>query len=165
MAWDLKAVTRRPTYTFKLGAALTIGGIVVNRNSEPVMDAALNFWRYWAALSPMTRGTQADFSTRTVSTDAGGMWQLSVADGIAQECGFGIKHPDYVSTNITFRGDEETEKNNCAPAHSRIVLSAGVDIASRVLDGAEIRLPTPRSGMSGGIQAIRRKPLLIRPEI
>jgi hypothetical protein len=139
MAWDLKAGDQVPsTYTFKLRAAVTIGGIVVNRSSEPVMDATLNFWRYWSGgTRPDDKGEQADFSTRTVSTDSGGMWQLkAVPTELLGNIGFGIKHPDYVYTNMTFRGDEETEKQLRAGTF-KIVLSAGVNVAGRVLDESE----------------------------
>lgn len=138
MAWDLKAGEQVPaTYTFKLGDAVTIGGIVVNQNSEPVIDAKLTFWRYWSGQRPDAKGEQADFSNRTVSTDPGGMWQLkAVPVELLGQIGFGLKHPDYPATNMTFRGNEETEKQ-LRSGTFKIVLSAGMNVAGRVLDEAE----------------------------
>lgn len=139
MAWDLKAGAPMPaSYTFKLGEAITIGGIVVNQNSEPVMNAKLTFWRYWSGGGrPDAKGEQPDFSNRTVTTDPGGIWQLkAVPSELLAQIGFGVKHPDYPATNMTFRGDEETEKQ-LRDGTFKIVLAAGMNVAGRVLDESE----------------------------
>jgi hypothetical protein len=139
MAWDIQAGNQVPsTYTFKLDQAVTIGGIVVNNNSDPVIDATLTFWRYWSGGDrPDAKGEQPDFSNRSVNTDAGGIWQLKgVPVELLGHIGFGLKHPDYPSTNMTFHGDDATEQQLRAGTF-KIVLGAGMNVAGRVLDGAE----------------------------
>src|SRR6185436_9419125 len=65
------------------------------------------------------------------------MWQLKgVSVELFGKIGFGLKHPDYPATNITFHGDEDTEKQLRAGTF-KIVLSAGMSVAGRVLDEAE----------------------------
>ena len=139
MSWDIKGGDQVPaTYKFKLDEAVTIGGLVVNRSSEAVPDAKLNFWRYWSGGDrPDAKGEQPDFSNRTITTDSSGMWQLkAVPPGLLAHIGFKLTHSDYVTTNMTFHGDEETEKLLRAGTF-KMVLVSGITVAGRVLDESD----------------------------
>ena len=160
MAWDVKAGEQVPaTYTFKLDEAVTIGGVVVTKSSEPVMDAKLTFYRYWSGGErPDAKGEQPDFSTRSATTDAGGTWQLKgVPADLLSHIGFGLKHADYPATNMSFHGDEEIEKQLRAGTF-KLVLLAGMNVVGRVVDEGEtpIANATVWSGMR--YRATGRKP-------
>jgi protocatechuate 3,4-dioxygenase beta subunit len=137
MSWEIKGRDEVPaTFKFKLEEAITIGGVVVNRNSEPVPDAKLAFWRYWSGGErPDTKGEQPDFSNRTVTTDSSGRWQLkSVPPGLLANIGFRLTHADYPTTNMTFRGDEESQLR---AGTFKLVLDAGISVTGRVLDESD----------------------------
>jgi hypothetical protein len=139
MAWDIQGGDTVPaTYTFKLAEAVTIGGLVVNKNSEPVPEASLRFFRYWSGGErPDAKGEQPEFSTRTVTTDAAGAWQLKgVPAELLAHIGFQLTHADYPATNMTFRGDDEIEKQLRAGTF-KTVLASGLIVAGRVLDQAD----------------------------
>src|SRR5262249_49713459 len=87
MAWDLKAGDQVPaTYTFKLGGALTIGGVVVNRSSQPGMDATLNVWRYWSGRD--RQGFQAGAAvTGRIPKASRRISQLALSVPIPAACG------------------------------------------------------------------------------
>jgi hypothetical protein len=139
MSWDIKGGDEVPaTYKFKLDEAVTIGGLVVNRSSEPVPDAKLSFWRYWSGGErPDAKGEQPDFSNRTVTTDSSGMWQLkAVPPGLLAHIGFQLTHSEYLATNMTFHGDEETEKQLRAGTF-KLVLDSGISVTGRVLNESD----------------------------
>jgi protocatechuate 3,4-dioxygenase beta subunit len=136
MSWDIQGGDEVPaTYKFKLDEAVTIGGIVVDKSSEPIPDAKLSFWRYWdGGERPNAKGEQPDFSNRTVTTDGFGTWQMkAMPSELLAHIGFQLTHPDYLATNMTFRGDEETEKQLRAGTF-KLVLVAGTSVTGRVLD-------------------------------
>ena len=81
-----------------------------------------------------------------MSTDAGGMWQLkAVPTEMLAHIGCGIKHPDYPATNITFRGDEQTEKQLRAGTF-KIVLAAGMTVVIQ----PNVITPDERAGVQTG---------------
>src|SRR5262249_32343979 len=76
----------------------------------------------------------SDFQNRTTTTDSSGAWQLkAVPPELMSHIGFQLTHPDYLSTNMTFHGDDETEKQLRAGTF-KVVLRSGISVTGRVLD-------------------------------
>ena len=136
MAWDLKAGDVIPaTYTLKLTGAVTIGGTVVDESDVPIADAKISLYRFWSGGEEMNKkGEQADYPSKTVSTDASGQWQ---AKGLPVELldhiMFEVKHTDFMSTNITV-GANDTIESQLRAGMLKIILQRGLDVHGLVTD-------------------------------
>jgi hypothetical protein len=138
--WDVKSGDTIPaTYTLKLGAEVTIGGNVVDTNDNPISGAELSIYRFWTGNdgNPNRKGEQASFSTQNQTTDAQGHWQArGLPSELLDHIGFGVKHPDFIGTNITVGANSTAEKQLRDGTH-RIVLQRGLEVLGRVLDQSE----------------------------
>jgi len=136
MAWDLKAGdVIAATYTLKLSGAVTIGGTVVDESDVPIADAKISLYRFWSGGEEMNKkGEQADYPSKTVSTDASGQW---LAKGLPVELldhiMFEVKHPDFMSTNITV-GANDTIESQLRAGTLKIILQRGLDVHGLVTD-------------------------------
>jgi protocatechuate 3,4-dioxygenase beta subunit len=138
--WDVKSGDTIPAnYTLKLAAEVTIGGTVVDTAENPVSGAEISLYRFWSGNDgdPNKKGEQPSFSNQKQTTDLQGRWQ---ARGLPRELldhiGFGVKHPDFVGTNITVGANATTEKQLRDGTH-RIVLQRGLEVFGRVLDQSD----------------------------
>jgi len=140
MAWDLTAGDVMPTaYTLKLGAGVSIGGIVVDEAEQPVANVKLDFYRFWSGDddSPNKAGNQADFQTKSASTDATGHWRLrGIPKELLDNIGFNLSHPDFVGTNFNVRSSPGDEAKFLDGTH-KIVLRRGLIIKGFVLDAED----------------------------
>ena len=138
--WDLKSGDTIPaSYTLKLSAEVTIGGIVIDTAENPISGAEISLYRFWTGNDgdPNKKGEQPSFSNQKQTTDAQGRWQarglpLELLDHI----GFGVKHPDFVGTNFTVGANATTEKQLRDRTH-RTVLQRGLEVFGRVLDQSD----------------------------
>ena len=141
MLWDLKAGDTVPAgYTLKLAPEIIIGGTVVDNQEAPIAGATISLYRFWTGNdgSPDKKGEQPSFSNQEQTTDDQGRWQ---AKGLPAELldhiGFDVKHPDFVSTNVTVGADSTVEKQLRDGTH-KIVLQRGLEVRGRVLDGNDL---------------------------
>jgi protocatechuate 3,4-dioxygenase beta subunit len=138
--WDVKSGDSIPaSYTLKLGAEVTISGIVVETNDNPISGAEISLYRFWTGNdgNPNKKGEQASFSTQKQTTDAQGRWEAKgLPPELLDHIGFGVKHPDFVGTNITVGSKSATEKQLRDGTH-RTVLQRGLEVVGRVLDQNE----------------------------
>src|SRR5262249_40246894 len=76
MTWSPGAGEQIPSsYTFKLAAGIKIGGLVVDDKDAPISDARVSIYHWYGNNDQTQKGEQSNFSTRTVTTDAQGVWQ------------------------------------------------------------------------------------------
>jgi len=140
MAWDLAGGDNVPAnYTLKLGDSFSIGGVIVDPDGQPVSGATISFFRFWSGGdgSPDKKGEQADFQSKTTSTDALGKWQaknlpLALLDHIM----FDVKHPDFLGTNINVAADDTVETQLRAGTH-KLILHRGLVVRGRVTDESD----------------------------
>jgi hypothetical protein len=136
MLWDLKAGDTVPeSYIIKLGSSVNIGGIVVDETGSPVAEAKISLYRFWSGGDEMNKkGEQADFTSRTVTTDAQGIWQ---ANGLPTELldhiGADVRHPDYITANFNVGQNGATESQLRAGT-LKTVLHRGLDVRGLVTD-------------------------------
>jgi hypothetical protein len=126
------------SYTLKLRAGVTIGGIVVDVSDTPITGSKLSLHRFWSGGDEMrAKGEQPEFASRTTSTDAQGVWQ---AKGLPAELldhiSFDVKHENYIGTNVTVGANDNTEKELRAGTF-KIRLAQGLSVRGRVVDGSE----------------------------
>jgi hypothetical protein len=138
--WDLKSGDTVPaSYTLKLAAEVTIGGIVVDGGDKPIPGAEISLHRFWTGNdgNPNRKGEQAAFSNQKQTTDAQGRWQArGLPPELLDHIGFNVKHPDFVGTNITVGGNSTTEKQLRDGTH-KITLQRGLEVFGRVLDESD----------------------------
>ncbi len=122
------------SYTFTLGKGITFGGLVVDEAGMPISGAKLDFYRYWTGGDDMNlTGDQADFRSRSVTTDERGAWQAKgLPPELLSRIGFNVTHSDFVGTNFHM-GDASHEPQLLAGTH-KIVLRRGVAVVGRVVD-------------------------------
>jgi hypothetical protein len=136
MGWEVQAGDEIPaTYTFKLSNGITIGGRVVDESEAPITGAELNFARILSGGEDIVRrGEQSDFRTRSITSDAQGLWQMkAVPPDFLYRIVIRASHPDYVGTNYFWQQSESWDQELRAGTF-KVVLRHGSWVAGRVLD-------------------------------
>jgi uncharacterized GH25 family protein len=136
MVWDVSTGdVIPPTYTFKLGAGISIGGTVVDETGNPIAEAKLSLGRYWSGGDEMNKkGEQVDFPSRTQTTDASGAWQAKgVPPELLDRISLNVSHPDFVGTNLTVGSNADSEALLRSSTH-RFVLRRGLIVRGKVTD-------------------------------
>ena len=130
-----------PSYTLKLGGGVTIGGTVVDSLDQPLAGAKISLHRFWKGGEEMNKkGEQADFASRSVTTDAQGFWQArGLPATLLDHIGFNVEHADYPSTNFTAGSNPSIEQQLCALTF-KVVLQAGLEVRGRVTDEAGVAI-------------------------
>ncbi len=136
MGWERQAGDEIPaSYTFKLGNGITIGGRVVDESNAPITGARLEFYRFWSGGEDIVRrGGQSDFATRSINSDAQGLWQVkAVPQDLLPRIGIRASHPDYVGTNYSGQQSDSWDQELRAGTF-KVVLRRGSWVAGRVMD-------------------------------
>ena len=136
IVWDTKAGDTIPaSYTLKLVPGVNLGGVVVDENDTSIAGATLSFYRFWTGPNPFNlRGEQSDFTTRTVTSDAQGVWQIKGLPGdLLGNVDFRAKAPDCVETR-TRVGEDASTLQQLRAGTFRVVLRRGLTVAGKVTD-------------------------------
>lgn len=158
MLWDLSAGDFVPaSYTLKLGAGIRIGGTVVDESDAPLAGAKISLYRFWSGddFNPNRKGEQADFSSRSVTTDEHGAWQVGgLTVELLDHIGFAVEHADFIGTNLTV-GANETVESHLRDGTFKIVLRRGLNVHGLVTDDDD----NPISGASvwAGLRYFRER--------
>ncbi|HEV2692792.1 MAG TPA: carboxypeptidase-like regulatory domain-containing protein [Verrucomicrobiae bacterium] len=137
MLWDLTAGDTVPaTYTLKLGAAVNVGGVIVDESDAPIAGAKVVLNRFWRGPdgNPNQKGEQADFPSKTMTTDALGAWSAKgLPVDMLDRISVNVSHPDFLNTNITV-GDNGAVEKELRAGTLKMVLHRGLDVRGLVTD-------------------------------
>ncbi len=124
-----------PSYTLKLGEGIAIGGTVVDSLDQPLAGAKISLHRFWKGGEELNKkGEQADFTSRSATTDAQGFWQArGLPATLLDHIGFNVEHADYPGTNFTV-GSNPTIEQQLRALTFKVVLQAGLEVHGRVTD-------------------------------
>ena len=139
MVWDIRAGDVIPaSYTLKLTNGLAIGGIVTDSADSPVADAKISLYHFFMGGDDMNkRGEQSEFSQKSATTDAQGVWQAKdLPPELINHVGFSVAHKDFLTTNVNLGMNGPMEKQLRAGTF-KIVLQHGLEAAGRVVDDAD----------------------------
>jgi uncharacterized GH25 family protein len=140
MRWDLQGGDTIPAnYTLKLGGEVKIGGLVVDNGENPISGATVSLYRFWSGAdeSPDKKGEQPAFSNEEQTTDDQGHWQAKgLPPELLDHIGFGVKHPDFVGTNLNVSASAATEKQ-LREGTFKIVLQRGLDVHGHIVDESD----------------------------
>jgi hypothetical protein len=146
VAWDLSTgATVPPSYVLRLGAGVSIGGTVVDATDYPVAGARLNFNRFWSGGDQMNApGEQADFPSRSITTDGTGAWQMrGLPAEILDRINLRVSHAEFVDTSLTVGGNRQDEARLKAGTH-RLVLQRGLSLRGLVVNESDTPLKDAR---------------------
>ncbi len=124
------------SYTLKLPVEATIGGVVVDPESNAISGATISVHRFWMGddESPNKRGEQADFKNQTQTTGADGHWHaVGLPPGLLDHISFDVSHPDFIGTNVTVAQNSSTEKQLREDSY-KIILQQGLSVHGLVSD-------------------------------
>jgi hypothetical protein len=124
------------SYTLKLTPEATVGGIVMDKDSNAISGATVSLNRFWSSMddSPNAKGEHADFRTQTQKTGPDGHWHaaglpVELLDHIMVD----VKHPDFIGTNVNVAQNPENEKQFRAETF-KIILQQGLNVRGLVSD-------------------------------
>jgi uncharacterized GH25 family protein len=124
------------TYTLKLTPEVTIGGTVVDEQSNAISGASISLNRFWSGedMSPNRKGEQVDFKTQTLSTGPDGHWHAGgLPPQLLDNIMFNVKHPDFIPTNLNVTQNGDVEKQLRAETY-KIILHQGLNVHGLVSD-------------------------------
>lgn len=135
--WNVESGDVIPaSYTLKLPPAVTIGGTVVDPQSNAISGATITLNRFWTGEdgNPNKKGEQADFKTQTLSTGSDGHWHATgLPTELLDHIMFNVKHPDYIGTTVNVAQNADTEKQLRADTF-KIILHQGLTVRGLVSD-------------------------------
>jgi beta-lactamase regulating signal transducer with metallopeptidase domain len=135
--WNTKVGDTIPaSYTVKLRGGVTVGGLVVDPDGNPVPEAAVELHRvgFGGEAIERDKGETATFSSQKQTTDREGHWTArNLPVEFVDHILIVVSHPDFIGTNVIVGQDKQVEKALREGTY-KIALARGLEARGLVTD-------------------------------
>ena len=133
-------------FTFKVPAATTVGGIIIDEKGKPVHGAKVEF----TAVTSMSSAVQPVLSPcykAASTTDKDGQWRCTTAPAEMENAWINVAHPDYFVDRTFSTGHFVTDRlNDLRDLHHTWTLKKGFRVTGRIVN--EEGKPVPDASLA-----------------